>query len=281
MGLIGPAESVLMTSEVPATSIRIDDASSLPELASDGIQVGSGRLLSTVQTLLSGNITHNRAYRDGRVAIQDEGSQLVGLLVGHGEKILDCCAAPGGKTAVLAARNPASTVIAADLHPHRARVLRELAQQPNIHVLAADANSPPFRSSFDRILADVPCSGTGTLARNPEIKWRLRAEDLKDLQQRQIAILKSALLRLTPGGRLVYSTCSMEPEENEIVVKSALDADFDFKLVDCRGELEILERRGELEVHEIGSLVSGPFLRTIPGLHPCDGFFAAIIEKKI
>jgi 16S rRNA (cytosine967-C5)-methyltransferase len=142
---------------------------------------------------------------------------------------------------------------------------------------------------------DVPCSGTGTLARNPEIKWRLTIEDLEDLQARQIAILKSALARLDAGGRLVYSTCSLEREENEAVVEVALagaaefsSAEFsssgfsgsEFSIVDCGEELERLRQAGELCVEDIGSLLSGRYLRTIPGVHPCDGFFAAILEKK-
>jgi 16S rRNA (cytosine967-C5)-methyltransferase len=266
---------------VPATSIRIDDESALPELAADGIQLAPGNLLSTARTLLSGDITQSRAYRDGRIAIQDEGSQLVGLLVGCGKRILDCCAAPGGKTAVLAARNPEATILAADLHPHRARLLRELSRRPNIRVIAGDARQLPFASSFDRILADVPCSGTGTLARNPEIKWRLQAAELANLQVRQIAILRPALAQLSPGGRLVYSTCSLESEENEAVVEAILAAIPDVKVVDCRQELENLRHRGELKISNLEGLLDGPYLRTIPGVHPCDGFFAAIIERKI
>ena len=129
------------------------------------------------------------------------------------------------------------------------------------------------------VLVDVPCSGTGTLARNPEIKWRLSTEDLGDLQSRQIAILKSALDRLASGGRLVYSTCSLEREENEAVVETALTGASDFSIADCREELEHLQKSGELRVTEFGTLLSGPYLRTIPGVYPCDGFFAAIIER--
>jgi 16S rRNA (cytosine967-C5)-methyltransferase len=267
--------------QVPPASIRVNDNNSIPELAADSIQLGPGRLLSTARTLVSGDITQSRAYREGRVSIQDEGSQLVGLLIGHGERILDCCAAPGGKTAVIAARNPRARIIATDLHPHRARILRELTRRVDVRVLASDVRQLPFATSFDRILADVPCSGTGTLARNPEIKWRLQAADLADLQTRQIAILKSALAQLTPSGRLVYSTCSMEREENEGVVEAVLGATSDFKIIDCRQELENLQQSGELKTQEIDGLLAGPYLRTIPGVHPCDGFFAAIIEKKI
>jgi 16S rRNA (cytosine967-C5)-methyltransferase len=151
---------------------------------------------------------------------------------------------------------------------------------PNVRVIAADARHLPFAHAFDRILADVPCSGTGTLARNPEIKWRLKPEDLHDLQSRQIAILKSALAQLAIRGRLVYSTCSMEREENEAVVEAALDGTAEFRVADCKGELEQLRQSGEMSWNDIASLLAGPYLRTIPGVHPCDGFFAALIERR-
>jgi 16S rRNA (cytosine967-C5)-methyltransferase len=166
------------------------------------------------------------------------------------------------------------------LHPHRARLLQDRTRLPNVRVIAADARHLPFSTRFDRILADVPCSGTGTLARNPEIKWRLKPEDLLDLQLRQIAILKSALSQLTPGGQLVYSTCSLEPEENEAVIAAALEDTAEFKVVDLRPELGRLQQAGEMCWKDVASLLSGPYLRTLPGMHPCDGFFAALIERK-
>jgi 16S rRNA (cytosine967-C5)-methyltransferase len=147
-------------------------------------------------------------------------------------------------------------------------------------VIAADARHLPIAALFDRVLADVPCSGTGTLARNPEIKWRLSIEDLADLQARQVAILQSAMQRVCPGGRLVYSTCSLEKEENSAVVDKALITDDSFRVLDCRVELERLRSQGELHWQDIDSLASGPYLRTVPGVHPCDGFFAAVLKKN-
>ncbi len=271
---------------VPDTSIHIDidDDQSEAELVAAGVQLAPGRLLSSARRVLSGDVTATPAYREGRVSIQDEASQLVALLAGHfapeGEVILDCCAAPGSKTALLARRNPRAKVFATELHAHRARLLHDLHRLPNVYVVAADARHLPFFSTFDRILADVPCSGTGTLARNPEIKWRLKSEDLLDLQTRQTAILKSALGQLATGGRLVYSTCSLEREENEAVVEAVLDDMSEFKIVDCKGALEQLRQSGELSAGlDIATRFAGPYLRTIPGVHPWDGFFAAIIER--
>ena len=264
----------------PVTAIHIHDNQSVEELAQSGVELGPGHLLSGARTALVGDVTRTRAYREGRIAIQDEASQLAALLVGRGQRVLDCCAAPGGKTVLIARRNPGASVIASDLHPHRARLLRRLARSPNVRVVVADARQLPFSATFDRILADVPCSGTGTMARNPEIKWRLGLQDLADLQSRQVAILKSALAHLAPRGRLVYSTCSLEPEENEAVVEAALAGSSEFFIADCRKELERLRQYGELCADDMESLLAGTYLRTLPGAHPCDGFFAAIIEPK-
>jgi 16S rRNA (cytosine967-C5)-methyltransferase len=275
---------------IRTTAIHIRDERTAAELADSGIHLASGRLLSTARIVVSadvvsGDITETRAYREGRVSIQDEASQLVALLAGRrgsqpDSPILDCCAAPGSKTTLIAERNLRSQVFATELHTHRARLLQSLNRLPNVRVIAADAQRPPFVARFDRILADVPCSGTGTLARNPEIKWRLKSEDLSDLQSRQIAILKSGLERLAVRGRLVYSTCSLEYEENEAVVEAAIAGSKEFKVGDLRNELEELRREGEFSAELVlASLLSGPYLRTIPGVHPCDGFFAAVIER--
>jgi 16S rRNA (cytosine967-C5)-methyltransferase len=118
------------------------------------------------------------------------------------------------------------------------------------------------------------------LARNPEIKWRLKAEDLADLQTRQLAILLSAMQHVASGGRLVYSTCSLEKEENQDVIEKALAADRSFRLLDCDARLQQLRAEGELLWEDVHSLTHGRFLRTIPGVHPCDGFFAAILLKS-
>jgi len=266
--------------QVPATSLRIDDAEVVTELEAEGVTLAPGALLTSARLATAGDIRQTRAFRDGRVFIQDEASQLVARLVGRGSRILDCCAAPGGKTAAIAARNADAKIVAAELHPHRAELLRRRVTASNVEVLTADATQLDLPADFDRVLADVPCSGTGTLARNPEIKWRLNPEDLGDLHARQVAILRSALRSVSPGGRVVYSTCALEPEENEAVVEEVLSANPGYRLLDCAEELEALKDSGELALASPGTLVSGKFLRTIPGLHACDGFFAAVLERE-
>jgi 16S rRNA (cytosine967-C5)-methyltransferase len=276
---------------IPASAIRLRTPAAEEEeqLHKEGITLSPGGLLASARRVLSGDITKTRAFRAGHIVIQDEASQLVAALVGSAEEsahILDCCAAPGGKTLAIADRNPSAAITAVELHPHRARLLQKLLQQHSSHstaqiqIVTADAQHLPLAHPFDRVLADVPCSGTGTLARNPEIKWRLAVDDLADLPQRQLAILRSALAQVAPKGRLIYSTCSLEKEENKNVVEQALSENNSFRLLDCRAELERMKAAGELTWPDPASLTRGPYLRTIPGIHPCDGFFAAILERS-
>ncbi len=201
----------------PETAVRLANPEVETELKRAGVDLAPGILLASARRVRSGNVANTKAFAEGRVSIQDEASQLVGLLVGKGSRILDCCAAPGGKTRIVAAQNPAASIVALELHPHRARLLRKLVPAQNVEVIQSDVLEFAPEATFDRILADVPCSGTGTLAHNPEIKWRLSPPDLLDLQERQLAILKAAMRHAAPGARLVYSTCSLEREENELV----------------------------------------------------------------
>lgn len=180
--------------------------------------------------------------------VQDIGSQSIVPLLGlqPGQRFLDLCAAPGNKTAQ--ALESGVRAVACDVHPHRIVQMKSLGAD----LLVVDGTKPlPFGRRFDRILVDAPCSGTGTLGRNPEIKWKLTPGDLQDLQGRQIRLLANALTVLAPGGLLVYSTCSLEPEENDEVVATV-----------PAGLIRQLTRR-------------------IPGQEPGDGFFAAVIESKL
>jgi 16S rRNA (cytosine967-C5)-methyltransferase len=264
---------------IPETAVRLASPSIEEELALENVVLGPGRLLASARTVESGDVTQTRAFREGRVSIQDEASQLIALLVGHASTILDCCAAPGGKTRILASQNPDAMVVAVELHPHRARLLRKLVPEKNVQVVAADMRQLPVSRLFERVLVDVPCSGTGTLARNPEIKWRLRPKDLLDFQGRQLAILQLAMKHVEPRGRLIYSTCSLEPEENSEVVEKAVAHDRSLQIIDCREELARLRSQGEVTRKDLDSLTTGRYLRTIPGIHACDGFFAAVLEK--
>jgi 16S rRNA (cytosine967-C5)-methyltransferase len=286
-GIEATAEICKYDQSVPVTSIRLRRPEAEDRLRAEGIELSPGTLLASARRVEHGDVSKTAAFRAGLCAIQDEASQLVAALVGRTKHVLDCCAAPGGKTAAIADQNLRAKMVAIDLHPHRALLLRRLLRVPvgaevgnsDIRVIAADARQLPFAAKFERVLADVPCSGTGTLARNPEIKWRLTLEDLGDLQKRQLAILRSALGQVASGGRLIYSTCSLEREENEDVVDQALAENSSFRVVDCLPELERLHREGVLISPDPSSLTRGSYLRTLPGIQPCDGFFAAILER--
>jgi 16S rRNA (cytosine967-C5)-methyltransferase len=200
-------------------------------------QFGAETARGIAVAALSAPITYTTP--GGRV--QDAGSQSIVPLLGlsAGQSFLDLCAAPGNKTAQ--ALEAGVRAIACDLHLHRLAQLHDL----DAALVVLDGTHPlPFSARFDRILVDAPCSGTGTLGRNPEIKWRLTPADLEDLPRRQRALLASARAVLAPGGRLVYSTCSLEPEENEAVVAGVAVIDT---------------------------------MHRIPGRDPGDGFFAAVI----
>src|SRR5580704_15073440 len=194
-----------------------------------GLGVDTGHLLQAAFAITGGSPTRTEAFRCGDISIQDEASQAIPLLldVQPGDSVLDLCAAPGGKTPTLARKAGTNgLIIAADRHAHRLRAMREQFKRLNlndIRLLALDAAANlPFGVPFNRILVDAPCSGTGTLARHPEIRWRLKPEQLPELHDLQVRLLVSALRQLAPAGRLVYSTCSLEPEENENVVDEAL-----------------------------------------------------------
>jgi len=135
-----------------------------------------------------------------------------------------------------------------------------------VAVIAADAKHLPFLIDFQSILADVPCSGTGTLARNPEIKWRIKPDDLKILQSRQVGILSSAMSQVAPGGTLVYSTCSLESEEGEGVIHRFLQGRSDFRLIRPDVDPSLVTDEG--------------FVRTYPHIHGTAGFFAAVMERS-
>jgi 16S rRNA (cytosine967-C5)-methyltransferase len=282
-GLATVQQICVYNQSTPPISVRIRDES----FTASDITLAPGAILSSARRVESGDITKTQAFRNGQVTIQDQASQLVAALVAteasEDTRILDCCAAPGGKTQAIADRSPQTSITAVELYPHRARLMKKLltrtAKSGQIQIIAADVRDLPVAQSFDRVLADVPCSGTGTLARNPEIKWRLKASDLADLHNRQVAILRSAMSQLAPKGRLVYSTCSLEKEENEDVIDEALAEIKSFRVMDCRVELDRLKSAGELTWPDPGEITSGIYLRTIPGIHPCDGFFAAILER--
>lgn len=267
---------------------RAQDQSALEK---ENIEILNGRWLRHAFRARGGPVTHAAAFRAGRISIRDEASQAVTHLLGvqPGNSILDLCAAPGGKTASLAfAAGPDSTILAADISFPRLRATREQLRRLHLHHISTiqlDATKPlPLHQKFSRILLDVPCTGTGTLARNPEIRWRLTPIGFSRAQAQQSAMLRAALAALAPGGRLVYSTCSLEPEENEAVIDSVLDA----AVADQRNLRRLTrdELASSLAPHLLDPTSASELIdsagafRTFPPDHFTDGFFAVALEKS-
>lgn len=277
------AEAICRWDQEPAPiTLRAAPNADLPNLETE-----PGTFLTSARRLLCGDAA--AAVRAGRARIQDEASQLVAEIAAapiaaeaRVAKVLDTCAAPGGKTAILLERLPQAQITAVDVSRKRLDAMQKLLGPLGDRLAweAADAAALNLRPEWNRILCDVPCSGTGTMARNPEIRLRLAETDLQRQQARQIAILRAALAGLAPGGRLIYSTCSLEPEENEDVVAAVLRTVPGFRIVSVAPILDELAASGALTAEGRERLRSDvDFLRTIPGIHPCDGFFAAILER--
>jgi 16S rRNA (cytosine967-C5)-methyltransferase len=221
----------------------------------------------------------------GGLPHMDDGSRLVAELAAAAapgaKRVWDCCAAPGGKTLILARRLGTAEIVASDVSAKRlaqteAR-LRRYAYAERVEFAVADAtDAKGVEGNFDLILCDAPCSGTGTLAGNPEIRHRFKVEELARQAERQTAILEGALKRLAPGGRLVYSTCSLEPEECERVVERVAGV----RRVSVEGSMMELGEQGILlKDVELDSAVRDGALRTLPGVQGCDGFYAVILER--
>lgn len=223
-------------------------------------------------------------FTRGDVEVQDEGSQLLVLLTGakRGEMVVDFCAGAGGKTLALgAAMRNTGRLYAFDVSGHRLEKLKpRLARSglSNVYPVQIaherDERIKRLAGKVDRVLVDAPCSGLGTLRRNPDLKWRQSPQAVAELQARQRAILDSAARLLKSGGRLVYATCSVLREENEQVAQSFTEAHPEF-----RG-LGAAEALAQAKVPQAASLVQGDSLRLWPHRHATDGFFAAVWERR-
>jgi 16S rRNA (cytosine967-C5)-methyltransferase len=214
----------------------------------------------------------------GWFVVQDEASQLVALLAGPapGRLILDACASPGGKTtAFAAAATPEARIVACDVRERRIDLLRRTLHNTrtvNVAVVQADLLSPlPFRIPFDCVVVDAPCSGLGTLRRDPDIRWRRRESDLSILAAAELKMLRNAADVVAPGGRLIYATCSSEPEENEMIAGAFVEGAPEFSTIDVRNvhpalDASLVDDRGHL--------------RTTPDLHGLEAFFGAVFERR-
>jgi 16S rRNA (cytosine967-C5)-methyltransferase len=226
--------------------------------------------------VISGNPL--RARTDGSFLVQDEASQLVSYAVGArpDEHVLDLCASPGNKTVAMAAdmRNT-GLLVACDVRPRRIKLLNatvHAAWATRVRIIHLSASGElPFQRTFDRVFVDAPCSGLGTIRRDPDIRWRRNENDLHVFAADQLALLRRAAAAVRAGGRLVYATCSSEPEENDGVVDAFLSEHPDFAPIDLRAD----------NTPVIAPLLDGRgMLRTLPFAHGLEAFFAAAMMRR-
>lgn len=225
-------------------------------------------------------INRHALFLSGQIEVQDEGSQLLGYLLApkRGEMVVDFCAGAGGKSLLLGAlMNSKGRLYAFDVSEKRLSNLKPRFKRSglsNLHVQRIDNENDlkikRLNGKIDRVLVDAPCSGLGTLRRNPDLKWRQSPQSIEELKAKQAAILAAAAGLLKPGGRLVYATCSFLPEENQQVVQDFLDTHPQFSLLNCT---ELLAQQKIL-------LDTGEFLQLTPKLHQTDGFFAAALMRN-
>lgn len=243
-------------------------------LEADGVETVPAPLAPRCLRVVRGNPTASAAYGEGAIHPQDAGSQLIAWLLPDGGRALELAAAPGGKATILAERWAPGRVVAADLRPARLRLLTETAARlgaENLLPLAAHAGKPPFlQGTFDRVLLDAPCTGLGTLARNPDIKWNSSPKRLRSLAKKQQFLAAAAARLVAPGGFLLYSVCSLEPEETEEVVAALREQAPEFHPADLRAPLPE-------QLHPL--LDESGALRLPPGLHGTDGYYAALLRR--
>jgi len=268
---------------IPPLAVRVNGLKTSREkavaaLAAEGITAETTRFSQDgiILTTPAAGLRETTAFRDGLIRVQDEASQLVARLCAPqpGERVLDLCAGVGGKTLHLAAlMKNRGKITAVDLHPDQLRLLAAEAGRLGVTIVEThpgNATRTPeaFSGTFDRVLLDAPCSGLGTLRRNPEIRWRIAPADLEKCAQFQRRLLRSAALCMKPGGRLVYTTCAVTPEENENVVADFLAGHPAFTRISPEGiPPELIDADG--------------FFRSFPHRHGTDGFFGAVFIRAI
>jgi len=267
-------------------ALRATREQALAGMAGAGIEAKPSPLAPEgVVAIKAGNLVHTDWYKRGEITVQDESSMLVASVADPrpGMDVLDCCAAPGGKTTHLAEKmRGEGRVVANDVHPHKEALVKSQAERLGlscIETMASDALELGERlpaGGFDVVLLDAPCSGLGVIRRKPEIKWNKTAEDVASLSQLQRNLLDGVRGLVKPGGTLVYSTCTVAPEENELVVRAFLERTPEFVL-DPEWPEETLK-----PLREAG-LIADPFpgmLQLLPHHFGSDGFFIARLKRS-
>lgn len=272
---------------LPSVTARINPlkttkAEVLAQLREEGVEARSANLVPEAIQVKKGALQHTESFQKGQVTVQDESSMLAALAldVKDGMNVLDACAAPGGKTTHIAERmHNTGHITALDIHEHKIKQIKEQAARlslTNVSPLALDSrkagdNFP--EAGFDRILVDAPCSGFGVIRRKPDIKWRKTPADIPALAAVQTDILRALAPLLKPGGKMVYSTCTIESEENEKIISSFLQENPAFTL-DPSGEDRLPEPL------QTRLPVSGTGMQLLPHEFGTDGFYLAVLQKE-
>jgi 16S rRNA (cytosine967-C5)-methyltransferase len=253
-------------------------------LAKLDVDVVAARYAPDAFRVKTGNPLRTPLAHSGMFFLQDESSQLVSLLgaVKPGMRVLDTCAAPGGKTTAMAASaDDRAEIVAADVRSARVQLLRDTVRSSgahNIRIVQADLEAGlPFGPIFDLVFVDAPCSGLGTIRRDPDIRWRRTEADLPHLANAQNRMIHNAAQVVAPGGTLVYSTCSSEPEENEAVVAAFVAANPSFRPIDLHAELHAGQAPSLAALEPV--LDPAGFLRTLPEKHGLEAFFGAVLRR--
>jgi 16S rRNA (cytosine967-C5)-methyltransferase len=261
-----------------ANRLQITRDALVERLAADEIQVHPTRYAPDGLVVDEGYPLRGDGQERGLFVVQDEASQLVTLLAGDqpAARVLDTCASPGGKTTAIAAlMEGRGLLVACDVRDRRIDLLRRTVAASgagNVRIVQADLLKPlPFGSAFDCVLVDAPCSGLGTLRRDPDIRWRRRECDLPALAAAELTMIRHAAEMVAPGGRLVYATCSSEPEENEGIAATFLATTPGFAALHAS---RATKRLAETLVDQRGHL------RTQPDLHGLEAFFGAVFERQ-
>ena len=281
-----------MADEAPV-DLRVNTLKGTREEAKDAL---AREGINVVETAFSPNglrlktrkpLSGTEAFKSGLIEVQDEGSQILSMLVDAkpGAKVVDFCAGAGGKTLAMAATmNNLGRIVACDISEGRLKRAAVRLKRAGVHMVERRTltserdkwikrRAGRFGGGFDRVLVDAPCSGTGTWRRNPDSKWRLKPNDLDELSKLQFSILESASRLVSPGGRLIYATCSMLPEENDVPVQQFLNDNPSFFIHPVKAVWK--------DVFECACPVDDDMLRLTPADHGTDGFFAAILERKL
>ena len=261
-----------------ANRLQLTRDALIERLAADEIQVHPTTYAPDGAVVDEGYPLRGSGQEQGWFVVQDEASQLVTLLAGDRPlpRVLDTCASPGGKTTAIAAlMEGRGLLVACDVRDRRVDLLRRTVAASgagNVRIVQADLLEPlPFGSVFDCVLVDAPCSGLGTLRRDPDIRWRRRESDLPPLAAAELTMLQHAAEQVAPGGRLVYATCSSEPEENEGIADAFLATTPGFTALHAG---QATARLAEVLIDHRGHL------RTQPHLHGLEAFFGAVFERR-